>query len=350
MRPSSPTEPPDHESPPTTSSPDHPVVPVAAAGQREPSGGPPPRAEGEPEAIFIVGVPRSGTTLMRMVFGRHSRIAIADENHYLGHFLPWVDPGWDFRRVGDLHSDDAVRRLVDRIYSDEFQGGTWLRGTSQFWQWLLRHVPPEELEQRLLAGERSRRGVFTTIMRVYADRRNKAIMGEKTPAHYRHVDTLLEWYPTARVVHMVRDPRAVYLSELRRRTARPESVPYRWLVRVPVLMEAFVLFAVTRTWADAVHRHRRYSRRYRDRYRLVRFEDLVREPEAEIRELCTFLGVPFEPRMLRQKVVSRGQRLGEAGFDAGAADRWRTSIRERDARALTWLLGRRISEMGYPRT
>lgn len=332
-----------------TVSPGRPAVAAAPANRVAVSIEPRPRAAGEPEAIFIVGVPRSGTTLMRMVLGRHSRIAIADENHYLGHFLPWVDTGWNFRRVGDLRSDDAVRRLVDRIYSDEFQRGSWLRDMSQFWRWLLRHVPPEELEQRLLVGERSRRGVFTALLRAYADRRDKTIMGEKTPAHYRQVDTLLAWYPTARVVHMVRDPRAVYVSELRRRTARPESVPYRWLIRVPVLMEAFVLLAVTRTWADAVHRHRRYARRYPDAYRLVRFEDLVREPETEIRRVCEFLGVTIEPRMLRQKVVSRGERLGEAGFDAGAADRWRRSIPDRDARALTWLLGRRIREMGYPR-
>ena len=66
----------------------------------------------EPEAVFIVGVPRSGTTLMRMVLGKHSRIAIADENHFLGHFLPWVDAGFDFRRVGDIGSDEGVRDLV----------------------------------------------------------------------------------------------------------------------------------------------------------------------------------------------------------------------------------------------
>jgi hypothetical protein len=304
----------------------------------------------EPEAIFIVGVPRSGTTLMRMILGKHSRIAIADENHYLGHFVPWVDPGWDFRRVGDLRSDDAVRRLVDRMYSEDFQRGTWVRGVSQFWRWLVKRVPREELEQRLLAGERSRRGVFTALLRSYADRRGRPIFGEKTPAHLRYVDTLLEWYPTARVVHMVRDPRAVYLSELKRRTARPESVPYRWLIRIPRLMRTFVLLAVVRTWADAVHRHRSLARRYPDQYRLVRFEDLVRNPEFEVERLCAFLGVDFEPRMLNQKVVSRGDRLGEAGFDAGAADRWRRSISPSDARWLGRLLGRRIEQMGYPRS
>lgn len=309
--------------------------------------GPPPRPE--PEAIFIVGVSRSGTTLMRMILGNHSRIAIADENHYLGHLLPMQGARHDLRRAGDLRDDAAVRRLVARVYSDDFQRGSRLRDPSHFWRWLARRVPREELEERLLAGERSERGVFTAVLRAYADRRHKAIFGEKTPGHIRWVDTLLEWYPTARIVHMMRDPRAVYRSEIKRRNQRAESIPYRWLVRVPLLMRGFVLLEVAWAWADAVSRHRSLSRRYPDSYRMVRFEDLVRTPEAEIADLCAFLGVSPEPAMFQQKVVSRGDRLGEVGFDAGAADRWRATISAGEARWLRWLLGRRIREMGYSR-
>lgn len=303
----------------------------------------------EPEAIFIVGVPRSGTTLMRMVLGNHSRIAIASENHYLGHLLPGHGARHDFRRAGDLRDDAAVRRLVDRIYSDEFQRGGRLRETSRFWRWLARSVPRAELEERLLAGERSERGVFTAVLRAYADRRHKPVWGEKTPAHLRWAETLLEWYPSARIVHMVRDPRAVYRSEIRRRSSHAVSFPYRWLVRVPLLMRGFILLEVAWAWADAVGHHRDLSRRHPERYRIVRFEDLTRDPEAEIGRLCAFLGVGFEPAMLEQKVVSRGDRLGEAGFDAGAADRWRASITPGEARWLGRLLGRRIEEMGYSR-
>ena len=305
------------------------------------------RIAGEPEAIFVVGVSRSGTTLMRMVLGKHSRIAIADENHYLGHLLPGHGARDDFRRVGDLRDDAAVRRLVDRIYSDEFQSGSWHRPTSPFWRWLIRRVPRAELEQRLLAGERSERGVFTAVLRAEADRKHKAIFGEKTPAHIRWADTLMAWYPDARIVHMVRDPRGVYRSELKRRTANPESLPYRWLVKAPLLMRGFVLLETAWTWAGAVADHRRLSRRYPAHYLAVRFEDLVRSPEAEIDRVCAFLGVEPERRMLKQKVVSRGDRLGEAGFDAGAADRWRASITPGEARWLRTLLGRRIEEMGY---
>ena len=306
-----------------------------------------PEDRPEPEAIFVVGVPRSGTTLMRMVLGNHSRIAIADENHYLGHRLPKRGVRQDLRRVGDLRDDAAVRRLVDRLYSDEFQRGSRLRADSEFWRWLVRRVPRADLERRLLAGERSERGVFTAVLRSYADRKRKAIFGEKTPAHIRWADTLMAWYPDARIVHMVRDPRGVYRSELKRRTARPESLPYRWLVKVPLLMRAFVVLEVVESWAGAVADHRRLSRRYPANYVTVRFEDLVRSPETEIERLCAFLGVAVEPAMLQQKVVSKGDRLGEAGFDAGAADRWRASITPGEARWLERLLGRRIEEMGY---
>ena len=139
-------------------------------------------ASTEPEAIFIVGVPRSGTTLMRMVLGKHSRIAIADENHFLGHFMPWVDVGFDYRRVGDLTTDEGVRRLVDYLYSERFLEGTWVRGVSYFWKWLIKHVPRQDMERRLLAGERSPRGVFTAVLRAYADAQGRAIAGEKTPS------------------------------------------------------------------------------------------------------------------------------------------------------------------------
>ena len=303
-----------------TASPNHAPSPAPVPGQdavERPSSEIPtiPLADGEPEAIFVVGVSRSGTTLMRRVLARHPRIAIADENHYMGHLLPGHGVRHAVRRVGDLSVDANVRRLVDLLYSDAFQRGSRLRDVSPFWRSLPAQVPRAELERRLLAGERSERGVFRAILRLHADLQGRAIPGEKTPAHYRWAAELLEWYPTARVIHMVRDPRAVYVSELKRRRERPDSFPYRWLVRVPILLRAFVLAETVWAWSDAIGRHRELRRGFPDRYRAVRFEDLVSDSPAEIKALCGFLGVPFRSGMLRQKVVSRGEKLGEAGFD-----------------------------------
>lgn len=316
------------------------VTPVASGPKASP-------ASREPEAVFVVGVSRSGTTLMRRILDSHSRIAIATENHFLGHLLPWEGARVYFRRVGDPRADDTVRRIVELIYSGEFQARSRLREISPYWRWLTRSVPRAQLLERLLAAQRTERGLFAAFLRVYADRHGKAIMGEKTPAHLAWVETLLEWFPGGRVIHMMRDPRAVYVSELRRRTENATGFPYRRLARVPRLMRAFVLLEVTWAWAAAVRRHRQLASRFPASYRLVRFEDLVRDPELELAQLCAFLGVEMEPSLLRQKVTSKGSLRGQAGFDAGAADRWRESIGPPAEGWLRRLLGRRLAEMGY---
>lgn len=301
----------------------------------------------EPEAIFIVGVSRSGTTLMRRVLDSHRRIAIATENHYLGHLLAREGARHHFRRAGDLRDDAAVGRLVDLIWSGEFQERSRLREISPYWRWLTRTVDRAAFQDRLLASDRTDRGVFSTLMRTYADTRAKSIMGEKTPAHLAFADTLLEWYPNGRVVHMMRDPRAIYVSEVRRRQQRAVTVPYRQLVRVPPLFRSFVLHQVAWVWAGAVRHHRALGPRYPDRYRLVRFEDLVRHPVATLEAVTRFLGVPLEERMLRQKVVSKGSLVGQQGFDAGAAERWRESISPLAERWLRSALGSGMTELGY---
>jgi len=303
----------------------------------------------EAEAIFIVGVSRSGTTLMRRILDSHGRIGIATENHYLGHLLPWEGVRFALRKAGDLRDDAAVRRAVELIYAGRIRPRVSLRPQSPYWDWLLKTVPREQFEARLLAGERSERGVFTTLMRVYADRGAKAIIGEKTPAHIGWAETLLEWYPNARIIHMVRDPRAVYASEARRRMKRPGGIPYRWLVRVPPLLRLFLLHQVAVTWTAAVRHHRSLSARHPMSYRMVRFEDLVRDPATVISSTCEFLGVEMEPALLAQRVVSSGAMAGTVGFDAGAADRWHTEIGRNAARWLSFLLGSRLPEMGYRR-
>jgi len=310
----------------------------------------PPLLPGEPEAIFIVGASRSGTSLMRLILESNPRIAIADENHFMGHLLPGHGMREVIRSIGDLSDDATIHRIVELLYSKEFRAGNRLRDLSPFWLWLARKVPAEDLERRLLAEERTERGVYRACLRAYADFvGNRPILGEKTPAHVRWADELLAWYPSARMIHMVRDPRGVYVSEVRRRTEHPKSLPYRWLVRVPLSLRAFIALETVYAWSGAVRRHAGLARRHPGRYRMVRFEDLVASPETEIRGVCEFLGVAFDPAMLRQKVVSRGERIGETGFDAGAAVRWRERIRPWDARLITWLLGGRLDRLGYER-
>ena len=307
----------------------------------------PPLRPGEPEAIFVVGTGRSGTTLMRTLLEISPRIAIARENHFLGHVRRSEGARYYFRRVGDLRDDATMGRIADLLYSGEFARRSRWRELSPFWKWLVKFVPRAEVERRLLAAERSERGLLRAFMRVYADSRGqRPVMGEKTPAHLAYVDTLLEWFPTARVVHMMRDPRAVYVSDLRRRRNKLRR-PYTWLSRVPGALAFIVLAQDSIVWRGAERLHRKWAKAYPGRYQLFRFEDLVRSPQRTLSELYEFLGVEMPADALDVKVVSQGFTHGERGFDATAADRWRGHI-SRLARAwLELFLRAPMRRLGY---
>jgi hypothetical protein len=308
----------------------------------------PARAPSEPDAIFIVGASRSGTSLMRHLLERSPRIALARENHFLGHVRASEGARAYFRRAGSLAEDATIKRIVEMIYGGDYARQSRWRELSTFWLWLVKNVPRDDMERRLLAGERTERGLFAAFLRAYADKLGRPIMGEKTPAHVAHVDELLEWFPDGRVIHMIRDPRAVYVSDLRRRQGKLRR-PYTWFARVPGLLPLVIMLQTVLVWRRAANRHAAYARRYPNRYRLVRFEDLVRNPEPSLAGLYEFLGVEMPHDATDVKVVSSGYSKGQHGLDAAAADRWREQIGGLARRALEALLRRPMDRMGYAR-
>jgi hypothetical protein len=283
-------------------------------------------ARAQERYIFIVGVSRSGTTLMRRTLNTSDEIAIASENHFLGHVIASEGVRHKLRQFGSLADDANLRRLVDYLYSDAFKRSSRYRDVSTLWRWLTRRVPKDELLGRLLASDRSERAMFRAILQLYAEHKGKHVMGEKTPAHVRYVPTLMEWFPEGRVIHMLRDPRGIFVSELRRRSNQALSTPYKQLRRFKLAFKLFILVQVTVLWCESVFRYRRHKQQYPNNYYLLRFEDLVRDPASHIQRVCDFVGVEYQDKMLEQEIVSKGFQEGQVGFDGGAAERWRAHI------------------------
>jgi hypothetical protein len=275
----------------------------------------------ETRHVFIVGSGRSGTTLLVNILNKHPEICISVQTHYLGHV---ARPGFrhKMKDFGDLRDDDNVRRLADFIKNSRPYGG------GAFWHWVRDNVETEALVRRILNTDRSERAIFAALMQLPA--KGKPILGEKTPDHIHYVSTLLEWFPEARIVHSFRDPRAVFVSELHYRWNQRglKRFPYKQLRPVKPLYSLFILLHMSIEWFLAARYHFRYKERYPDNYYLLKFEDLVLDPECQLKQLCDFLGVEFQDQMLEQTVTNTGfaSRKGKAGFDAQAVDRWKGHI------------------------
>ena len=114
---------------------------------------------------------------------------------------------------------------------------------------------------KILNSDRSERGLFIIIMKVYADFYGKSIIGEKTPIHVRHIDKLFNWFPNGKIIHLLRDPRAIYVSEMRRRKNRPFSTPYKQLKNSSFLFKIFILLQTTVLWHESFRKSIKYKKK-----------------------------------------------------------------------------------------
>ena len=224
----------------------------------------PPGEEGAGGAAapmpFVVGVNRSGTTLLRMMLDSHPALAIGPETHFVPDLIALLETG--DARVADLVA--TIRGA--REWEDFGLGEAEL--TAAF----------ERLGPRLEAGPALR--AFYSLC---AQRAGKPRAGDKTPAYGRSMLAIKAALPEARFVHVIRDGRDVALS-IRDRAGgeRPERpfgrIAKRWKRRIAGAREQAELLGKS--------------------YLEVRYERLVSEPEPLLKEVCALLELPWDAAML----------------------------------------------------
>ena len=215
---------------------------------------------------FIVGLPRSGTTLVSVILNAHSQLAISPETHYFT----------KYRRLGD--------QLAKTPSVDLRKKCTLLKNLLQTPEFAAMGFSKEEMSKiydLLLCEKHICHGVILgTILGQYARKHGKQRWGEKTPGHFRYVPLIKGVFPDAKVISVIRDPRDVSLSLRKVPWSSNNVLHHAW------------------HWRQYVQLSQRYRSWYEDDYLELRYEDLLSNPGTTLEELCDFLGLPFEPQML----------------------------------------------------
>lgn len=269
--------------------------------------------------IFVVGCPRSGTTMLSLMIHAHPRLAMPPESRFL--LRTWRKRA----KFADL-STPAQRMALARSCT---RTGSKVRDLG---------LDPDEVVAAILAAPPTIGSAFGTIFKMYADRHGAARWGDKRPAYYQEVDLLLRLFPDAQVVHIVRDGRANVASLKRMGWWPYDSV------------------GSMAAWSQAEYCSRRNARRLpADVFHVIRYESLVADPEPVLRELCRFLGEDFHPAMLKpnevrevvpEKKVWHENLKQEVNTDR--VESWRSGLEPWELGLMETVLRRKLRRWGYP--
>jgi hypothetical protein len=290
--------------------------------------------------ILVVGPSRSGTSMVRESLNRHRLVWVVRETHYFDdlrtklahHGAPPLEPG-ERERV-----ERYFLALGHRAYGADAD-------TTQS------TVSQAELRERARELGDGGDAYFEAFCRLRGEQNGKVVWGEKTPRHAFRIAEMLEAYPTARIVCLIRDPRAVVAS-YRDWTRRPALDPSQggpfaadrtrarrsYNIVVASLLAKAALRAAVRAQA-------RFGA---DRVRLLVYEDLVRDPAGGYSELAEWLGLPYDPAMLEVPLVqSSYAEAGAAGISTEPLDRWRKKLSPAEIRVIESCCGDVMRELGY---
>ena len=213
--------------------------------------------------FFVVGCPRSGTSLTQHMLSMHSDISIPPETYFFE--IANRTFGLDY----SFESDARFERVLSRFLKD--------RRYCEF------DFDIARFETLARGAERTWPGLFLAFGEAWREQHGVPIFGEKSPQHYLHVDRLASWYPKAKFIYLMRDPRATTLSYAKQK--RIMKNVYRGMSLWLRAEESWVM-AEQSLGSERVMK--------------VHYEELVHDPEKVMREISEFLGVEFQPDMLEQ--------------------------------------------------
>ena len=269
--------------------------------------------------FFILGAPRSGTSLIARMLNSHSDIAVPDETKIFQTFVPLLP------LYGDLRQPGRLQRLVADVVA---------------WRWVRRLPNPPHCDAVLERVARPELGaVFEAVLSVWAEQQGKACWGDKTPNNLYFWPFIEASFPRAAIVHIVRDGRDVALSQ----------------IKAPFGPKTIAMAA--ERWVEFVKRIRAIGERFgSNRYVEIRYEDLLARPLATITQVLQLIGEPFDPAVLQFHMDARPvdtDPVNDANIQrplqTDNSGKWKSVVERRKVEVFESIGGAMLEACGYPR-
>lgn len=256
--------------------------------------------------IFIGGLSGSGKTQLRMALGAHPAISLTRRTRMWDRF---------FGRFGDLRDPANLERCLATMLCDP--------GVQQ--------LAPDErrVRQELADGPPTYAHLFALLHQHHAERAGSRRWGDQLGGIERFADPIFAAFPSARMVHMVRDPRGRPSPGRGRRRARTAKLGWE-LAR----------------WLRSVELATRNQRRHPDGYLIVRYEVLAHHPADTLEAVCSFIGERLLPPMAD---VVPGLRFDTGDAPPAPAGAAASTPSPADAAFVERYAGAALARFGYPR-
>lgn len=294
-----------------------------AAAEPVPNAASPPALAKKPP-IFLVGTPRSGTTLLHQMFDHHPAFALPYESKYISIFRAHLD------EFGDLTKPQNREDLILSI--EKFMCYAWMERVHEEWIPGLAAAAPELARN----AAPSYPGVMEAIYTFFARQRKRPRWGDKMATFKRVMPVVLDLFPDSKIIYLIRDGRDVAASLL------------------PLSFGPNTAYVAAKKWKNSVEDGLKFARSHPDQVFTVRYEDLIDDPEKYLREMCAFVGEPFNESMLEYHRtgtarVPRREIHGQLNkpVNTERKARWKKDLSPYQVRVFEAVAGPLLAQLGY---
>ena len=280
--------------------------------------------------IFVVGPPRSGTTLTAKILGNHSRIFMPGETHF------FEDIYAQGKVLGDIREEKSRDKIIERLMS------IYHRYDEEKDQQRVDAVfSNEENLMKFRESCTSYKNLFSTFMGIQLKEVGKKRWGNNTPRDVFYINEINSFFPDAKIIVSIRDPRDFLISYKERwQTASEGHMP-----RIKMLYHPIVTAIL---WKASVRRILRSSRTFENKaIHVIKYEQLVTNTESVVSELCEFIDESFEPEMLDIEANNSSIVGNEKGIFTSSIGRWKGGLGEEEVFIMQKIAGREMNALGY---